>query len=98
DGGAAAEDVLTRIAGIGGLEVQEYPLEEAEQLLDRSAVTSVAVIPAGFTEGLSAGELVTVTFRQRGSGGDEGQIVASIFQGVVQDVAGEYQIRHSVRE
>src|SRR5690606_10347025 len=87
DNGPAAQDLLTRLDSVQGLEVQMYTEEEANEALDRSAVVSVAVIPPNFSDGLAAGETVTVKFRQRGSGGDEGQIVANIIQGAARDLA-----------
>ncbi|MEX2430598.1 MAG: ABC transporter permease [Dehalococcoidia bacterium] len=96
DGGPVADDLLQRLESVEGLSVSLYTEEEANEALDRSRIFSTVIIPQGFSEGLAAGQQVTVTFRQRGSGGDEGQIVASIVQGIAQGLAGEHQVRYSV--
>ncbi len=53
---------------------------------------SVAVIPEGFSEGLMTGKPVSITFKQLGSGGQEGQIAASIVQSAALELAGEAQV------
>ena len=96
DDGPIARELIERLEHVDGLVVKLYTEEEAEKALDRSAVLSAVVIPDGFSEGLQAGEPVALTFRQRGSGGDEGQIVASIVRGAVQDLVTEFEVRRLV--
>ena len=52
--------------------------------------------PPGFTEGLEAGKPVSLTFKQRGSGGDTGQIVRTIARAAAQEVGGEIRVRRLV--
>ena len=56
------------------------------------------MIPDGFSEGLTAGSPVSITFRQLGSGGQEGQIAASIVQSAALELAGEAQVHAQVRD
>ena len=93
DNGPMARELIERLEQVEGLEVKLYTEEKAEKALDRSAILSAVVIPDDFSEGLQAGEPVALTFRQRGSGGDAGQIVASIVRGVTQDLATEFEVR-----
>lgn len=96
DGGARSEALVASIRQVDGLTVKLYTGEELDDALDRSAVLSGAFIPAGFSAALDAGVPVAITFKQRGHGGDEGQIVASIIQGVAGDMGGEVKVRNIV--
>ncbi len=96
DGGSRSEALIDRLRQVDGLRVELYTEEELDDALDRSAVVSGAFIPPGFTAGLDGGVPVAITFKQRGRGGDEGQIVASIIQGAAQDMAGEVKVRNIV--
>ena len=51
------------------------------------------MIPAGFSEALEAGEPAQLVFRQRGNGGDTGQIVAAIVRGIARDMATDARVR-----
>ena len=78
------------------LSVKQYSSERADSALDRSAILTAVVIPSGFSAGLDSGQPVSLVFRQRGSGGTDGQIVASIVQGVAQQLVGELEVRQRV--
>ena len=97
DGGPAAAELADRISTFEGLTVETLTEEEADRELDRSRILTAVFIPAGFSESLEAGEPAFVLFKRRGSGGDTGQIVSQIVQGIAQDVAAEYEIRELVR-
>ena len=96
DKGAVAQTLLSRLEEVDGLKVKLHTAEEADRALDRSSILTAVVIPSGFSAGLNAGEPVSLVFKKRGSGDDEGQIVASIVQGVAQGIAGEFQVRRQV--
>lgn len=55
DGGAAAQRLLSRLDAIDAVSVRHYSLEDADAAMDRAAVATVIVIPAGFTSSLEAG-------------------------------------------
>ena len=96
DRGAMSHALIERLEQVKGLDVELYTEREINQALDDSSVVYAAVIPADFTENLEAGKPTGITFRRRGSGGDEGQIVASIIRGVTQDIASESYVRSMV--
>jgi len=71
---------------------------KADSKLDRADLLMVLYIPEGFSDKLAAGEPAQLVFKQRGNGGDEGQIVASIVRGVASEMAQEFQVRSQVGE
>ena len=97
DGGPAARELINRVDAVEGLNVRLRDRADADAALDRSAILTAIVIPAGFSSGLAGGEPVALTLRQRGSGGQEGQIVASIVAEQARRLAGEYEVRAAVR-
>ena len=97
DGGPVAAELIDRISAFDGLSVEMLTEAEADEALDRSRILTAVFIPARFSERLQAGEPASVLFKRRGSGGDTGQIVAQIVQGVAQDIAAEFEIRELVR-
>jgi ABC-2 type transport system permease protein len=98
DRGPMAQELVSRLEQVDGLRVRLRTEEDAASALDRSAILTAVVIPSGFSEGLQMGMPVSLVFRQRGSGGDEGQIVQSIVRGAAQQMAGEAQVRVQVAQ
>ncbi len=96
DGGAAAKSLVERVEAIEGVTVERYSEHDLDDALDRSAVLTGFVVPAGFTASIESGAPAEVIVKRRGSGGDEGQIMASILQGVMLDLASEYELRSAV--
>lgn len=97
DGGAVSNRLLERLRAVDGLSVELYTERDLDSALDRSAVLTGFVIPAGFSRSIESGAPATIAVERRGSGGDEGQIVASIVQGVMLDLASEYELRAAIR-
>ena len=93
DGGPHARELVDRLDSLASLEVEERTEADAAAALDRSAILFAVVIPAGFSEALEAGEPAPLVFRQRGNGGDTGQIVAAIVRGIARDMAMESRVR-----
>ncbi len=98
DGGPMARELVARLEAVDGLDLKFYTEAEAERALDRSRLVFVAVIPAGFSEALAAGRPAMLTFKQRGSGGDEGRIVMSIMRAAAAEVGAGHQVRAAVRQ
>ena len=96
DQGIHSRTLVDLLDAMEEITVRERTLDDANQALDRSAILTAVVIPAGFSAGLEAGEPVAITFRKRGNGGDTGQIVEAIVRSVVQQMAGEAQARTTV--
>ena len=97
DGGPMAQELAARLEAVEGLDLEYYTEAEAERALDRSQIVFVAVIPAGFSDDLAAGRPAKLTFRQRGSGGDEGRIVMSIIRAAAEEMGAGFQTRAAVR-
>jgi len=96
DGGDAARKLVERIEDMDGLEVRRYTEQELDDALDRSAVLTGFVIPAGFTGALEAGTPAVVLVKRRGNGGDAGQITAAIVQGAADGLSSEYELRRAL--
>ena len=96
DQGIHARALIDRLDALEVITVRERSLDDANQALDRSAILTAVVIPAGFSDGFGGDEPVAITFRKRGNGGDTGQIVEAVVRSVVQKMAGEAQVRATV--
>ena len=93
DGGPHARELVERLDSLAAVEVEERADADANDALDRSAILFAVVIPAGFSEALESGESAPLVFRQRGNGGDTGQIVAAIVRGIARDMAADARVR-----
>ena len=80
-----------------GVDVEMMEEEQADRLLDRSARLLVTVIHEGYGEEVArGGSSPLLEFRQRGSGGDEGSIMASMVRGAASKHAAEEQAKRLV--
>ena len=93
DGGPHARELVRRLDSMPEVAVEERTEANASAALDRSAILFAVVIPDGFSEALEAGEPTPLVFRQRGNGGDTGQIVAAIVRGIARDMATDARVR-----
>ena len=93
DHGPQARQLVARLDALPEISVEERPEADANGALDRSAILFAVIIPHGFSDALAAGEPAPLIFRQRGNGGDTGQIIAAVTRGVVRDMASEARIR-----
>ncbi|TET17957.1 MAG: ABC transporter permease, partial [Dehalococcoidia bacterium] len=90
--------LIERLEEIDNLDVKLHSASKADSKLDRADLVMVLYIPNGFSERLASGEQAQLVLKQRGNGGDEGQIVASIVRGVAQEMAQEFQVRSQVSD
>ena len=93
DRGPQARQLVARLDALPEISVEERTEADANGALDRSAILFAVVIPAGFSDALADGQPAPLIFRQRGNGGDTGQIIAAVTRGVVRDMASEARIR-----
>lgn len=98
DGGNRARELISRLDALDELSVRERDLEYAESALERSSVLFVVVIPDGFTAGLESGGPPRLTYKQRGNGGQTGQIVAAMVGSVASELGSGFRVRQSVKE
>ena len=94
DDGPVSGELLQRLEAVEGVMVELHDSAEADSALDRSAILTAFVIPAGFSSDLQDGRPARIAMKRRGHGGDEGQIAAAIVSGVAQDIAGGLAVRN----
>ncbi|MBN1644404.1 MAG: ABC transporter permease [Dehalococcoidales bacterium] len=90
--GIYAEKLVEKIGQEQSLDVELLSRQDAENKLDRSDLNIVLLIPSGFSDKLISDQPGELTFLQRGNGGQEGQIVASIIRGVVSGLNQEFTV------
>ncbi len=89
--------LLDRLDRKENLAVTLLSRDEAEAKLSDSDILLVSIIPEGFSDRLSQGWSTQITFRQRGNGGMEGQIVAGLVRGEADALSQELQAERQVR-
>jgi ABC-2 type transport system permease protein len=98
EGGAYSALLVDRLDAQDNLDVTLLSSSEADAKLDRADLLLVFYIPYGFSDELAEGDQAELVIKQRGNGGDDGQIVASIARSVVEDLAQEFHVRAQVAE
>ena len=88
--------LLERLDENENLTVEMLSASDANAKLDRSDLLMVIFIPRGFSDKLASGEQAQLIFKQRGNGGEEGQIVASIVRGAAGEINQELQVYSQV--
>jgi ABC-2 type transport system permease protein len=96
EGGEYSTVFLEQLGEIDNLDIELHTAEDAEKKLDDSDLLMVIYIPEDFSANLAAGEPAQLVFKQRGNGGDEGQIVASMVRGVAEEMNQEFQVYSQV--
>lgn len=91
-GGKYSTMLLQKLEGYKGLTVQTLSAEIADSRLARSAILMAVFIPSDFSARLTAGQPTQLTFKERGNGGTEGQIVANMVQGAAQEIGQQVQV------
>jgi ABC-2 type transport system permease protein len=96
EGGVYSTILLDQLEAIEEVDVELYSAEDADKKLEDSNLLMVIYIPEDFSEKLVSGEPTQLVFKQRGNGGDEGQIVASIVRGVTEQMNLQFQVYNEV--
>jgi ABC-2 type transport system permease protein len=91
-GGIYSNLLLEQLDGFENLDIEMLSPSEADSKLERSDLLMVIHIPESFSDKLASGEMVQLVFKQRGNGGQEGQIVASLVRGVAEEMNQEFQV------
>jgi len=97
DKGAYSAQLIEQLDKVEGIKVELLTAGEADTKLERSDLLLVLFIPSDFSETLVSGDKAGLVFKQRGNGGQEGQILASIIRGVVETMNQEFLVRSQVR-
>ena len=95
-GGTYSTLLLEKLDELDTLDVKLLSASKADAMLDRSDLLMVLYIPQDFSDRLASGEPAKLVFKQRGHGGSEGQIVASLIYGVAEEINQEFQVRSQV--
>jgi ABC-2 type transport system permease protein len=93
EGGEYSTIFLERLGEIENLDIELHTAEDAEKKLEDSDLLMVIYIPEDFIFSDEASKLI---FKQRGNGGDDGQIVASLVRGVAEQMNLEFQVYSQV--
>jgi ABC-type multidrug transport system permease subunit len=96
-GGVYATRLVEGLGELDSLDVELLSQAEADSKLERANLLMVLYIPQGFSDKLTAGEQAQLVFKQRGNGGQEGQIVASLVRGVAEELGQELQVQSQVK-
>jgi len=97
DTGSYSRLLLNRLGRQEGLTVKTLMAAEADSRLDRSNIQMAIFIPSDFSAELEAGRPTKILFKQRGNGGMEGQITASIVQGAVERISQEILLQNNLK-
>jgi ABC-2 type transport system permease protein len=94
--GVYSQQLIKQVDGVDGVSIRLMTAKEADTKLNRSDVLMVLYIPSGFSDTLAGGGQAELLFKQRGNGGTEGQILASIIKGAAESINQEFQAQHLV--
>jgi ABC-2 type transport system permease protein len=95
-GGSYGRLLLERLQQDGTLNIEMHSVSDAERKLARSDIQFVLLIPQDFSRDLGAGKKTALIFKQRGNGGEEGQIVAGMIRSAALQMDQEIQVVQQV--
>ena len=96
--GVYARQLLDNIKKQDSLTLKTLSLADAQKNMNRTNLDMVFVIPPDFSASLAAGQPAQLTILERGNGGSDGQIVASIIGGVVSDLNQQFAVTARVSQ
>lgn len=96
DNGAYSRQLLAGLKQNRGLQVKLLSAADAARRLERSDINMVMMIPSHFSSDLTSGLPARVVFRQRGNGGQEGQIIAGLERAAIADLNRNFQVQAEV--
>jgi len=86
-GGKYSALLLQNLGSYKGLTIQMLSASDANDRLNRSNILLALFIPQGFSANLAADQPTQLTFKQRGNGGTEGEIVTSMVEGAADSIS-----------
>jgi ABC-2 type transport system permease protein len=98
DGGTYSKLLLDRLGKLENIDVTILSPSDADAKLERSDILLALYIPADFSDQLASGQPAELIFKQRGNGGQEGQIVSSLIRGVAQELSQGFQVQAQVKD
>jgi ABC-2 type transport system permease protein len=97
DGGVYSQELIKKLDEIDGISIDLLSEDDADAKLERSDILIALYIPSDFSDSLSSGGKAELVFKQRGNGGLDGQILASIIRSVSAEIDQEFQVLHRVQ-
>jgi ABC-2 type transport system permease protein len=97
DHGVYSQQLIEGLDSIDGINIDLITAQEADSKLERSDLLMVLFIPADFSATLESGGKAELVFKQRGNGGQEGQILASMIQGVAGQINQQFEATNRVK-
>ena len=92
-GGKYSSLLMQSLDSYKGLTVQSLSAKEADRKLERSDIQMAVYIPPDFSDKLAVNQPAQITFKQRGNGGTEGQIVANLVRGAAEGIGQDLQVK-----
>lgn len=89
--------LITQLESISSLTIDYLSPSDADAKLEKSDLLMVVSIPPDFSSKIISGQTAELIFKQRGNGGQEGQVVASIVRGVAGNIDRELVIQNEVK-
>lgn len=96
-GGQYSTLLIERLDEYNGLKIEILTAPDADSRLSRSNILMAVFIPRGFSDNLASGQPAQLVFKQRGNGGTDGQIVASLVQGAAEGIGQELGVQNRVK-
>jgi ABC-2 type transport system permease protein len=97
EGGVYSSRLLKRLGTNDSVAVNLLTRSSADAKLEASSIVLALYIPADFSTRLAAGQPAQIVFKQRGNGGTEGQIVASIVRGTADALNRDFAVEANVK-
>ena len=98
DGGTYSKLLLDRLDKLENIDVTMLSPSDADSKLERSDILLALYIPVDFSASLASGRPAELIFKQRGNGGQEGQILSSLIRGVAQELSQGFQVQAQVKD
>jgi ABC-2 type transport system permease protein len=95
--GKYSQKLLDQLKRYSGLTVKTITAQDADDRLSRSNIQLAVYIPSDFSARLESGQNTQLIFKQRGNGGTEGQIVASLVQGATEKISQEVVLVNNLK-
>jgi ABC-2 type transport system permease protein len=95
-GGKYSALLVERLRNSENLDIETHSAIDADRKLKNSDLQLVLIIPGDFSKKLESGQKTNLIFKQRGNGGQEGQIVAGIIRSAAQQIGQEIQTYRQV--
>ncbi|MDD4877185.1 MAG: ABC transporter permease [Dehalococcoidales bacterium] len=94
--GTYSTQFLDQLNELDNLDINLLSADEANTKLENSDLLMVLYIPPNFSDKIASQEPIKLLFKQRGNGGQEGQVVASLIRSVAEKMNQSFQVYNQV--